>query len=691
MLKPPVNNRAQVYAQVELDVPLPGPFDYVVPEPIAIEVGTRVVVPWGRTRRIGLVRALANSSTVAPSKLRPIERVLDAEPLVDSQWWALIDFAAAYYQRAAGEIALPALPKLLRAVPAARMRASAIDRLRERAPAATTAAPPPVMPPLLNSQQQQVLQQLTEQAGFAVHLLYGITGSGKTEVYWRWFDALLRRADAQVLLLVPEIGLTPQLIEQLLGRFAGVSIAVLHSALGDAERAKHWLAAAQGRAKIVVGTRLAVLTPLPRLAAIVVDEEHDASFKQQEGAHYSARDLAIMLGRQRDIAVLLGSATPSLESWFAQQRGRYRLHRLTERATGAALPQIRVLDIRRSKLVSGLSEPAIEAITGALRRGEQSLVFLNRRGYAPVLSCEVCGWLSRCDHCAAFRVLHRLAARGAQRYALVCHHCAATAKVPAACPSCGNQALNPVGRGTQRLEEGLAELFPSARIVRLDRDVARRAGALERAIASVHAGDVDVILGTQLLAKGHHFTRLSQVIVADADGALYCGDFRAPERLFATLMQVAGRAGRERVAGLVMVQTRFAAHPMFSALRAHDFEQFAKAQLGERRSAGLPPFVHQALLRIESDKLANALAFGALARDAATVLPAVADGKVRVYDPVPMPLERLAGVERAQLLLDSASRRALQQALGDWLEQLRAIKSDGARARWQLEVDPLEI
>jgi primosomal protein N' (replication factor Y) len=457
----------------------------------------------------------------------------------------------------------------------------------------------------------------------------------------------------------------------------------------DADRAAHWLAAAEGRARIVLGTRLAVLAPLPALAAIVVDEEHDASYKQQEGARWSARDLAIALGAQRGVPVVLGSATPSMETWHAVRRGRYRLATLAARASGTPLPTVQRVSLVRATVRHGLTDLAVAAIGAAIARGEQALVYLNRRGYAPVLACNACGWLSRCDHCDAYRVLHRVG----PRYRLICHHCGADQPVPRTCPACGNVDLAGLGRGTQRLEEGLQDLFPAARIGRLDRDVARRRGGAAAVLDAAHAGELDLLVGTQMLAKGHDFRRLTLVVVVDADAGLFAADFRAPERLFATLMQVAGRAGRHHADSRVLLQTRYPEHPAYQALARHDYASFAEQQLAEREQARLPPFTHQALLTAHAPAMDAAAGFLAEARallvdSAALGLPAAVWAALNVCDPVPMPLAQARGEARAQMLVESASRPALHAALAPWLAALRARRSP---VRWQLVVDPLEI
>ena len=691
-------------ARVALDLPLPELFDYTLHADSPICPGDWVIVPWGRSRRVGLVAALADSTTVPSDRLRLLEERLPGMPRMPADWLELIGFGARYYHAGFGELALPAVPKLLRTVPGARSRGSPVLRARERFEASLPKPPEPDRPSdserVLTPGQTEALSQIQSCDGHAVFLLHGITGSGKTEVYFRWLEGLLARDPAaQALVLVPEIALTPQFAQRIRERFPMLPLAILHSDMPDAERAAHWLAAAEGRARIVLGTRLAVLVPLPALVAVVVDEEHDASFKQQEGARYSARDLAIALAARRGLPIVLGSATPSLESWHAARRGRYRLVSLRERASGASLPLVQRMALRGARVQHGLTDPAIAAINETVARGEQALIFLNRRGYAPVLNCGACGWLSRCDQCDAYRVMHRVGASVTaesppQRYRLVCHHCGADQPVPRACPECGNVDLAGLGRGTQRLEEGLQSLFPGARIGRLDRDVARRRGAAQKMLDAAHAGEVDLLVGTQMLAKGHDFRRLTLVVVVDADAALFAADFRAPERLFATLMQVAGRAGRHHAASRVLIQTRFPEHPVFVALAAHDFDRFAADQLTEREQASLPPFVHQALLTVQARSADDTIAFLADARkrllsaDTDPPIPDTVLAALTVCDPVPMPLAQMRGLARAQMLIESASRPALHAALGPWLAALREQRHP---ARWQLVVDPLEI
>ncbi len=708
-------------AKVALDLPDIGQsegFDYQIPIDLAelVRPGSWVVVPWIRTQKVGLVVAVVDHSELAPTRLKAILSLIHDAPAPDAQWFRLLRFSAAYYHRSLGEVALPALPKLFRNPPRGKKKdgsdhESIFGRSRRRYPGTAEKASKAdsdgarrFVAPELTGRQAEVIACLPVSGPFKVQLLYGVTGSGKTEVYLRWIAAhLAQDVKAQALLLVPEINLTPQLLQRVSERFAEANVAVLHSDLPDARRASDWLAAAEGRARIVIGTRLSILAPLPNLKAIVVDEEHDPSYKQQDGVRYSARDLAILRARQADIPVLLASATPSLETWHAAQAGRYEMQVIEERATGAQLPQIRLVSMRKLATRHSLSEVAIEAIRSAVSRGDQALVFINRRGYSPVLSCESCGWTSQCENCSAHRVLHRRAqsstlgnalAIGNRRtlFRLVCHHCSAEQAVPRACPTCGNVDLKPLGRGTQRLEEGLAELFPGARIARLDRDVARRRNAAQAVLDAAQAGELDILVGTQMLAKGHDFAGLAVVVVVDPDNGLFAADFRAPERLFATLMQVAGRAGRssnQKARAEVIIQTRYPDHPLFEALLRHDFRGFAASQLDERQQAGLPPFVHQALLRAEAAELAQAIAWLGSAKQLASA--ELTAGAVTLFDPVPLALVRVADVERAQLLLESRSRKALHQFLDRWLPLLKSAKPASASLRWQLEVDPIEI
>jgi primosomal protein N' (replication factor Y) len=534
--------------------------------------------------------------------------------------------------------------------------------------------------------QRSAIERITGAlGGFTAFLLHGVTGSGKTEVYLHAIAKVLERG-GQAIVLVPEISLTPQLEARFREAFPATRVALLHSALEDVARTSAWLDAARGDAGLVLGTRLAVLAPLPRLGLIVVDEEHDTSFKQQEGLRYSARDAAVYRAKLARCPVVLGTATPSLETWHNWQARRYERLELPERASaGARLPAVRTVDLRHETAEHGFSRKILDGIKERLAKGEQSLIFLNRRGYAPVLSCEACGWCAGCTRCSARMVVHaagpaRMKAGGSLR----CHHCGAEEPLPRACPTCGNVDLKPVGRGTQRVEETLAARFPGARIVRIDRDSARRRGELSRTLESIRRGEADILVGTQLLAKGHDFPGLTLVGVLNADNALLSTDYRAPERLFAVLAQVSGRAGRREQPGEVLIQTRYPGHPLFAALMRHDFAGFADAQLADRRSAGFPPFVFEASLRAEAKKLEEAMRF---LREATAAV--AAPEEVRVYDPVAHVITRRADFERAQVMIQSASRNALQHYLTALSENLFA--NSPREIRWHLDVDPIEF
>jgi primosomal protein N' (replication factor Y) (superfamily II helicase) len=662
--------------QIALDTPLDSLFDYrwacePGSEP---HVGQLALVNFGRREAVGLIVAVKHETDVPAGKLKDALAVRTQLSPLPERWIALARFAAAYYHRPLGEVAMPGLPKNLRL-----STTVALDRaLKKLGKVADAHDPTPADMPVLNAAQRQAADAIGGAQGFNPMLLYGVTGSGKTEVYLQACAQVLRRDDdAQILILVPEINLTPQLEANIRARFPGVMLATLHSSLSEGERMLHWLAAHTGRARIVLGTRLAILASLPHLKMIVIDEEHDPSYKQQEGLRYSARDLAVWRARQLDIPIVLGSATPSLESWHHAQTGRYRRLELRERAVrDAVLPRVKLIDMERDKPKEGLTPTLMQALRLRIERGEQSLLFLNRRGYAPVLCCEACGWISNCTRCTAFMVLHRPERR------LRCHHCSLEMRIPHACPTCGNIDLQPLGRGTQRVEEGLQALFPQARILRIDADSTRRKGSAQEAFDTVHRGDVDILIGTQMVAKGHDFKRLTLVGVLNPDTALFSQDYRASERLFAQLMQVAGRAGRAGLESEVLIQSRYCQHPLYGAVMRHDYDRFAGSLLDERRQAALPPYMYQALLRAKAPELATAIEFLEAARDA------VVSDTVVINDPIPMTMTRVHNVDRAQLLVESNSRPALQAFLNRWVDALRAMKS---RVRWSLEVDPLDI
>ena len=681
----PALPRVRVAVETPQHSGLGEPLDYQCDMPPA--PGSLVRVPLGRRVVAGLVwdDAPAESPLPAEAELRPVAEVLVDLPPLPAAWRQLVSFAASYYQRGLGELALAVLPPELRQLDGTQF-ARRLKRLRKQLAAEAAAASEPARPEL-SADQAAALQKLqADTAGVA--LLYGVTGSGKTEVYLREAERALQQG-RQALVLVPEINLTPQLEARFAQRFPGRRLVSLHSGLTPAQRLQHWLAAHLGEADLVLGTRMAIFASLPRLGLIVVDEEHDPSYKQQEGARYSARDLAVYRGRLEGAQVLLGSATPSLETWHNSAEGRYQRLALPARIGGGVLPSVRLLDL--SRLPKGtmhdnaIAPQLLDAVRKRLEAGEQSLLLLNRRGYAPVLHCPDCAWKSGCPHCSAWRVFHK------SDRTLRCHHCGFTERVPRACPDCGNLDIQPVGRGTERLEEQLATLLPGARIGRIDADTTKAKGSLETQLASVHAGEVDVLVGTQMVAKGHDFRRMTLVAAVNPDSGLFSSDFRAPERLFALLMQAAGRAGRdaEQAARSEMwVQTWNPTHALYQALLKHDYERFAAGQLAERRMAGLPPFAHLALLRADARTQEAAQAFLQAAADTA----GEAAQELLIYPPVPTPVQRVANVERAQMLVESASRPVLQRFLSGWLPQLHGLRPQHKGVlRWAVDVDPLAI
>ena len=725
--------------RVAIDVPVPTLFDYRAEESAHGEIGQRVVVPFGSKQVVGVVVAIAGESSVAPQRLKRVVRVVREVPPLSASDLRLLRFAADYYHHPLGATIMGALPSVLRRphtprsepdvvyaltcagagadLEALPRRATMLRRLlarfketgmlspealgaldpaagsslkrllargwvhsvpRDDEPIPAGSVAPAGAGPLLTAEQELAAGTVTAALGrFEVFLLHGVTSSGKTEVYLQAIAAALS-AGRQALLLVPEIVLTPQLEALVRERFPQTDIAILHSRLGEGARTENWRAAQSGKARVVLGTRLAVFAPIPNLGLIVVDEEHDSSFKQMEGLRYSARDLAVVRAKHVRVPVVLGSATPALETYHNALSGRYRLLQLPRRI-GAVMPRIQCVDTRGSGLAEGLSPALLAAVAERVGRHEQSLIFINRRGYAPVLLCRACGWLSACHRCSAQLVLHLAERR------LRCHHCGFRSPVPAACPTCGNQDLAPVGQGTQRVQAALARHFPAARVLRIDRDTTRGKNAWPTMRRQIHAGEIDILVGTQILAKGHDFPRLNFVGVLNSDSLLYSTDFRAAERLFALLTQVAGRAGRADIQGEVMIQTEFPRHPLYLALAGGSYAAFANAALAERRQAGFPPFVHQALLRAEAPKLETALAFLA---DAGRI-GAARSPDVVIYDAVPATMVRLAGRERAHLLVQSASRARLQAFLAAWLERLPRAPSTSVR--WSLDVDPVEF
>lgn len=671
----------------------------------ALKPGTLVRVPLGSREVWGVVWDDHHSSNLAIEQLKPVLEVWDELPELNEHWRQLVRFAASYYQRSLGEMALQALPPQLRTL--------SKDQLNRRLKKAKSVAPPAVASfdsvPLPTPEQAQVLHTLQQShAQQRTALLFGSTGSGKTEVYLRRvMDVLEHDPQAQALIMVPEINLTPQLEHRVRSRLEGWlgagSVVCMHSAMSPAQRLAAWLAAHLGHARIVLGTRLAVFASLPHLKLMVVDEEHDPSYKQQEGARYSARDLAVYRGHQEGIQVILGSATPSLESWHqsrpaqgADPGGRYLRLAMPSRVGQAAMPDIRCIDMRLMPKGTLFAPSLLDAMRQRVDQGEQVMVLLNRRGWAPVLVCSDCDWKSQCPHCSAYRVFHK------EDRTLRCHHCGLTHRVPRMCPSCGNLDLGWQGRGTEQLQDHLEQWFaqqphPTGRpyaVMRMDADSTRLKGSLQNQLSAVHAGDIDVLVGTQMIAKGHDFRRMGMVVVADPDGALFSGDFRAPERMFDLLLQAAGRAGREaRAEGAlppqVWIQTRQPDHPMFAALKRHDYPGFAAEQLKEREAAGMPPYTHQALLRAEAPLLSEALTYLEEVRNQGLSLCAE---QVTLYPPVPMAMQKVAQLERAQMLIESSHRPALQAFLNAWSGVLHESRLRHKRIkRWAVDIDPQSI
>ncbi len=716
--------------RVALDVPVPTLFDYRSEDATRADIGYRVLVPFGKKRLVGVIWDVATKSKVPDSRLRPIEKILRDVTPFPREWLALVEFCSGYYHGPLGEVVAAALPPRLRtartvpisprdyvltptgkdalaATPSRHRRLRALlSRLAQGRASESeldahargarsllergieTGWIAPIEPERselrfvhaheLTSEQRQAIGILRGGLEkFQVSLLFGVTGSGKTEIYLQVIAEVLARRK-QVLILVPEIALTPALEAAFRDRFPGACIVTQTSAMAELERVRGWLLAHNGRADIVLGTRLAVFTPLARLGLVVVDEEQDASFKQREGVRYSARDLAITRAHIAGAPVVLCSATPSLESFQHATSGKYVLVPLTRRAIDrAALPAIRLIDTRVHPPQEGISPPLLEALAARLARGEQSLVFLNRRGYAPALACPACGWVKGCRRCSANMVVHLAVQR------LRCHHCGLAEGIPRACPECGNPDLQAFGRGTQRIELVLGEKFPRARILRVDSDAVRARNRLEELLE--RAAHADILVGTQILAKGHHFERLTLAAVLNADSGLFSSDYRASERTFAQLQQVAGRAGRANLPGEVLIQTRYPEHPLYQSLVRHDYAGFAKSVLAQRREAGFPPFVFEAALRAESHDELRAQRFLRSAIDQSPHRSA----SIAVFDPVPMSLARLAGVERAQVLVQSRSRPRLQAFLREWSDSLYRTRAHGVR--WHLDVDPMEF
>lgn len=725
-----------IFHQLALNVPLFPLLTYA--HPTILAAGTRVAVRF----RKRLMTAIVWESNIQPDidikKILPIEVVFEDDWLLPSDWRELLTFTARYYHYPLGQAVSSALPKGMRepktiALPVAdkvyklsklgrkqnapaarfhkqlalwhRLQTSAVSLTQLKAEhnqaerylhkwqqlgwieadSVSSCGIIPASQYQLNSQQQQASH--TVQAGldrFAPYLLYGVTGSGKTEVYFDIMAKVLQQGK-QVLFLLPEINLTPQLLQRVHQRFPHTATALLHSQTASGERTRNYLRAALGQAALIIGTRLAIFTPLQNLGLIIIDEEHDHSFKQQTDLRYHARDLAVWRAKQHACPIVLGSATPSLESWYQVKQHQYQLLQLTQRAhANAQLPKIHLLDTRRLPLDQGISEVIKQKLQKNFQQGGLSMVYLNRRGFAPALFCSACGDAFGCPNCSAKMVLHQYSKQ------LRCHHCDFHQPIPHSCPECGNQDLTAVGQGTQRIEENLQKLLPEAKIIRVDRDSTSRKQDWDNIYNQINNHDVDVLVGTQMLAKGHDFPHLNLVVVLNADNSLYSADFRAPERLFAELMQVSGRAGRANSSGEVWVQTQQPEHKVYQALVAHDYIAFANAELAEREEMNMPPYTHMAAIRADA-KTMNA---------AQELLRQVLKGirqheqlsaKVHIFGPVPMLMARLAGYERAQVFLESNQRKELHQTITLWDNWLTFLSKYYNRTRWLIDVDPMEM
>ena len=719
------------YHRIAVNVPLSdGLLTYSHSEPLP--QGTRVLVPFRNKTVVGIVWETDIAPDMDAARILSIQTTFSDEPPLPESWRDLLSFTSRYYHYPTGQAVFAALPQGLKETHAVEMpqpplfyalneagraqtppparfnkkaalwdallsggmtmaalkqvnaqAAKLIEDWAEQGWIETTEAAKPVLRPsefVLNTDQQKASDEIQTAFGsFQPFLLYGITGSGKTEVY---FDAMAKvlAQGRQVLFLLPEINLTPQLLKRVENRFADVPTAVLHSQMAAGKRTQDYLRAMLGQAKLVIGTRLAVFTPLPDVGLIVVDEEHDGSFKQDNELRYHARDLAVWRAKQSGCPVVLGSATPSLESWHKAQSGAYRLLQLTERAhTAAQLPQVDILNVGRLKLDNGFSPQALQLLKQNFEAGGMSLVYLNRRGFAPALFCGDCGHTFGCPNCSAKMVLHQRARQ------LRCHHCDHREPIPFKCPDCGNQDLTAVGHGTQRVEETLRAFLPKAAVVRVDRDSTAHKNDWADLYRRIADNEIDILVGTQMLAKGHDFARLNLVIVLNADGSLYSADFRAPERLFAELMQVSGRAGRADKPGKVLIQTQLPEHPVFAAVKAQDYAVFAENELNERQMFAMPPFGFQTAIRADAPRVADAMEFLNAAKE--TLAPLLPES-VSQFGAAPMLMVRLAERERAQIFLESTSRQDLHRAVSLWVQVLQQNR-DG-KIRWSVDVDVQE-
>ena len=737
--------------RVALNSTLRSLFDYLPPDNYGLKhfaPGQRLQVPFGNSGvRTGIIISLADTTQVPKHKLKKALALLDETPLFPAKHLKLVEWASHYYHHPIGDAVFTSIPSLLRKGKAAKIKQEIIWRLtahgktyegkqnpdelsrakkqlaifhfikqhqdgvsqtriqnefeNARTPlnglsvknliektTATAKKSDETVPSQNdkawtlkpNKEQQSAIDKIiTASTAYHAFLLNGITGSGKTEVYLQLIRHILE-SDKQVLVLIPEIGLTSQFIERIKDRF-GDNIVALHSGLSETERLIAWLKARDGTVSVVLGTRSAIWTPMPKLGMIIIDEEHDLSYKQQDGLRYSARDLALIRGQKERIPVVLGSATPSMESMKNARDGRYYELLLTKRVSNAILPDIQIHDLKNEKMHGAISQYLLKNIEQRLHNGQQTLLFLNRRGYAPVIMCHDCGFISQCPRCNVYMTFHK------RKNRLHCHHCQHSERLPSTCPDCSGHQLIEVGHGTERLEETLAELLPAAKILRIDRDSTRRKDAMKKMLDDIHAGDADILVGTQMLAKGHHFPDVTLVGIIDADRGLFSVDYRASERMAQILMQVSGRAGRGDSPGTVIVQTHYPEHPLLNKLSMHDYAQFTQLLLEERQQTQLPPFSFQALIRAESNQQQVAIQFLHIAR---TRLQTLTQGKLEIYGPVSAPMEKRAGRYRFQLIIQAKSRQTMNRFLGPWIEGLDKLPQ-ARKVRWSVDVDPQEM
>lgn len=731
--------------EIALPTPLRRTFDYLVPTNVDCpQRGNRVLVPFGRRKMIGVVMEQVDESLIAPARLKFVLQVLDSAPAIEEPLLDLLCWASKYYHHPIGEVIFAALPALLRKgrplVPtqapllcltdlgrtptkSPRKRAtiqnaildylrnapgeqatvsalqkvsanwkSAAAKLVDNGWAKYTAQTPstnsdqlaPVPGPTLTQEQDWAIRAVAAKLnGFHCFLLHGVTGSGKTEVYLKVVSEVIANG-RQAVVLVPEISLTPQLVSRFETRL-GTAAAVFHSHLSDSARHRAWYLTKSGQARVILGTRSAVFAPLKNPGVFIVDEEHESAYKQQDGFRYHGRDVAIMQASRLNVPIILGSATPSLESIANANEGRYTLLNLPTRALAASMPKIHLLDLKRLPVQDGLSLPLVYAIADRLEKREQSLLFLNRRGYSPILMCPDCGWLAPCSRCDAKLTYHRIDRK------LRCHHCGAEHEALTRCPVCNGEHLYNVGEGTQRLEAALMQRFPDARIVRVDRDTTQQKNALENTLAQIQKGEADILIGTQMLSKGHDFPLVTLVGIINSDQGLYSLDFRATEHLLQQIIQVSGRAGRAERPGEVYIQTMHPESPYFNKIIAHDYSGFAEYALAERKEAGYPPYAYFALLRAESANRNHPLEFLAQSRRRGLqLLKSAALSKVTLMDAIPSPMEKRAGRHRAQLLVSASSRRNLHRFLSEWICEIESLKGKH-RVRWSLNVDPMDM